>query len=192
MEIGCGGTLLKLQNDWSDASVHWVDRLTSSVVDLIESLSNRTSGRLTRMLRFMAGLSSDASEAFKAALDRAPPYRSDIAIALTEAMTQRLSVDEATVDGYAKYVRIVLETMVQNSEKIRFGALSTEVVVRRGDLSGVDESRHPLDGSQADRGSHRGPGSVVRGGGPSLGPAVPAGHGHRVSILASHLHRARA
>jgi hypothetical protein len=98
------------------ASMHWIDRLTSSVDDLVNAIVHRTDSYLKGSLRYLAGMSSEASEAFTRALRAAPPYRPDVAIALSEAMTQRLAVDRATVEGYAAYVRIVLEELVGMAE----------------------------------------------------------------------------
>jgi hypothetical protein len=100
------------------ACAHWVERLNSKIDDLVGTIFGRSDNRIRWVLRFLTGLSSDASEAFKVALNRAPPYTVHVAICLSEAMTQRLPIEASVTGGYSAYIRLVLDNLAQQAKAL--------------------------------------------------------------------------
>jgi len=100
--------------------VHWVDRLNSKLEDFIRTLMDRPDKSVSRMLRYILGLSSDASETIKEALNKAPPLKVSIAVALCESMSQRLPLDPTVVDGFARYCKVLLLNFFKQATAVEF------------------------------------------------------------------------
>ncbi|WP_158228731.1 NACHT domain-containing protein [Bradyrhizobium sp. Y36] len=107
--------------------LHWIDRLGSKFSESIGRISDSLDKKSSRMLRFMTGLSSDASDIVADALNAAPPYRAGLAIGLCESLSQRLTIDPNVVDGFAFYCRLLIENIFAEAKSVEVQTESSSV-----------------------------------------------------------------
>lgn len=109
------------------SSVHWLDRLTSEVGELISEVVLRPSEMLIRRFRLLIGLASDASNPVNRFLEQSKDGSLDTAHAISEAMTQRIVINPSVSKDYSEYIAAILERFFSS------GALDFEVNTSESD-----------------------------------------------------------
>ena len=102
------------------ASMYRVDKLSGSVDELVKSIIANKRGKFTRMFRFIMCLASDASDTIKRVISAAPASNIDVALSLSEAFAQKLTVDSDAVDGYAIHCRTLIQQLLSKTSDIQF------------------------------------------------------------------------
>jgi NACHT domain len=96
------------------SAVFWLERLASKVDEMVKALISKPSASLTRRFRFLSGLASDATEPIQKVLEHSGVRSAETAVALSEAMTQRLLIDPEVAAGYGQYTCKVLESLLED------------------------------------------------------------------------------
>jgi hypothetical protein len=96
------------------STMHWMARLKTAVQSIIEQLLQHPDWDVIQRYRLLGGLASDTTDLFSETFGARPEHSLGIARALTEAMTQRLTVDPQVLVSYGSYIRDTLERYLSN------------------------------------------------------------------------------
>jgi hypothetical protein len=98
------------------STMHWMARLRAAVQTIVARLRQSPEREVVQRYRLLGGLASDTTDLFTETFGAISGHSIGVALALTEAMTQRLTVDPNILVSYGEYVRIVLERYLGNAQ----------------------------------------------------------------------------